>query len=318
MKVLERTPNKFYLLILFSYFCGVLTYHLFTIHKQFTTIQSYNKLFYQNDAITSTQQTHVKSNPPPLTISNCNNLFAETTDELSNYHPDIKNRKIKLYKDKEIIVDDILYGYDVLFEKTQRFALSKWLGVQCQQDPSDAFLIQMLLWQIKPDLIIDLGGSALFFASIMNYYNQTGKIITIDIKDFDKNWINLCKDCSNPAESSLWKQYVTFYKGYTTDPKILATVEKYVNQSEVVFINQDASHYGDDVYQDLVAYSKFESVGSYIIAQDTKLDRINRRKTINSNIEKFISENNNFIINREVETQFYYTQHAKGYLKRIK
>jgi cephalosporin hydroxylase len=91
----------------------------------------------------------------------------------------------------------------------------------------------MLLWETKPDLIIDLvtnnGGSALYFASIMNYYNQKGKIVTVDVKNFTENWINLCTDCSNPAESSLWKQYVTFYKGYTTDPKILETVEKYVN-----------------------------------------------------------------------------------------
>ena len=294
MKFIDRIPIKYYPLILFSYFCGMLTYHLFM---------------------------QIKCSPP-VTISNCNDLYAQTTDELSNYHPDIKNRKIKLYKDKEIIVDDILYGYDVLFEKTQRFALSKWLGVQCQQDPSDAFLIQMLLWQIKPDLIIDLGtnngGSALFCASIMNYYNQKGKIVTVDVKNYTENWINFCTDCSNPAESPLWKKYVTFYQGYTTDPNIVEKVEKYVNQSKVVFVIQDASHAGVDVYQDLVAYSKFVSVGSYIIAQDTKLDRINRGRDITSNIEKFINENNNFIINREVETQFYYTQHAKGYLKRIK
>ena len=307
-------PNKFYLLILFSYLCGALTYHLLTIHKQIITIQN-------NDAIKNAS-TRVNTCPLPITISNCNDLFAKTTDELSIFHPDIRNLKIKLYKDKEIIVDDILYGYDILFEKTQRFGLSKWLGVQCQQDPSDGILIQTLLWEIKPDLIIDLGtnngGSALFFASIMNYYNQKGKIITVDVKNFTENWINLCKDCSNPAESPLWKQYVTFYQGYTTDQKILETVQKHVNESKIVFVIQDASHSGVDVYHDLVAYSKFVSVGSYIIAQDTKLDRISRGNGITSNIEKFINENNNFIINRDVETLFYYTQHAKGYLKRIK
>jgi cephalosporin hydroxylase len=152
----------------------------------------------------------------------------------------------------------------------------------------------------------------------MNYYNQKGKIVTVDVKNYTENWINFCTDCSNPAVSPLWKKYVTFYQGYTTDPNIVEKVEKYVNQSKVVFVIQDASHHGVDVYNDLVAYSKSVSVGSYIIAQDTKLDRINRGRDITSNIEKFINENNNFIINREVETQFYYTQHAKGYLKRIK
>ncbi len=76
-------------------------------------------------------------------------------------------------------------------------------------------------------------------------------------------------------------------------------------KSKVVFVIQDASHHGVDVYNDLVAYSKFVSVESYIIAQYTKLDRMNRGNGISSNIEKFINENDNFIINREVETLFY-------------
>jgi hypothetical protein len=42
-----------------------------------------------------------------------------TTDELSIYHPDIKNSVVKLYKGKKILVDDILYGYDLLFENLQ-------------------------------------------------------------------------------------------------------------------------------------------------------------------------------------------------------
>ena len=261
------------------------------------------------------------------TISDCNKLYAATTDELSIYDPYFKNNIIKLYKEKELIVDDILFGYDILFENNARYASSSWLGSQFQQDPSDAILIQMLLWEIKPDLIIDLGtntgGSALFFASIMNYYNPNGKVITIDVKSYEENWYKgdkICKICTNPDQNPLWKKYVKFYKGYTTEEKVLNEVRKHVNESKIVLVSQDASHYPNDVYKDLIEYSKFVSIGSYIIVQDTKLDRIVRRSdnSIHSKIDQFLKDNNNFLMNRTLENFFFYTQHAKGFLKRIK
>ena len=64
-----------------------------------------------------------------INIRYCNKLYAETTDDLSIFHPEIRNKKILIYKDKELLVDDILYGYDLLFEKTARYAATSWLGV---------------------------------------------------------------------------------------------------------------------------------------------------------------------------------------------
>ena len=133
-KIMVLVFNKFPISsIVVSYFLGFLTYHVFFTHK--------------SQPITFNR----------VTIPKCNRLFRQTKDELSIYHPDIKNQTIRLYKRKIILVDDILYGYDLLFERGKKFATSSWLGVQSQQDPSDAILIQMLLWEIKPDLIIDLG-----------------------------------------------------------------------------------------------------------------------------------------------------------------
>jgi len=178
-----------------------------------------------------------------LNIQNCNDLYHSVQDELSIFHPDIKNQKVSLYKNKEILVDDILYGYDILFEKNFLFATSSWLGVQNQQDPSDAHLLQEIIWKLKPDLIIDLGtntgGSALFFASIMNYYNKFGKIVSVDIKNFDQNWIpGKCEDCINPMNTELWKNYVTFYQGSTTDLNIVSKIREHAKNATCVFVSQ--------------------------------------------------------------------------------
>ncbi len=261
-----------------------------------------------------------------LTIQNCNKLYRETTDELSIIHPAITNQTVVIYKGKEFLVDDILYAYDVLFENSSRYARASWLGVQNQQDPSDAHLIQELIWQIKPDLIIDLGtntgGSAMFFASIMNYYNKNGKILTIDAKSFDKNWYagkSLCKTCVNPNNTFLWQNYVTFFKGFTTDDLTVKVVKEFVKNASKVFISVDASHEPIQVYNDMNTYSKYVTIGSYMVIQDTKLDRIWRqfKIPINAYIDKFLQENSNFVMDRDLELLYFYTQHPKGYLKRI-
>ena len=231
-----------------------------------------------------------------------------------------------------ISVDDILFGYDVLFEVDGLYSTGSWLGAQFQSSPQDAMVFQHLLWKIKPDLIIDLGtnvgGSALFFASIMSFYNEQGRIITIDMKPFTQNWVNhdhvKCKECGNPSENNLWKKYVTFIQGSTTDPKTIASVKSYVTNATRVFISHDASHSGNIVYQDLLNYADFVSVDSYLVVQDTKLDRIGRSQNGPlSAVRRFLQHQNSssvnytYVVDRSAE-MFYYSQHAYGWLKRIK
>ena len=65
-------------------------------------------------------------------------------------------------------VEDLVRGYEELFQATKLHSVTRWLGVPLQQDPSDAFAIADLLWRLQPDLVIELGtsggGSAAFYA----------------------------------------------------------------------------------------------------------------------------------------------------------
>ncbi|UJR24299.1 hypothetical protein I4U23_027266 [Adineta vaga] len=174
-------------------------------------------------------------------------------------------RIINLGENYFISVDDILFGYDILFEKDYLYSMGSWLGVQFQSSPHDAIVFQQLIWKIKPDLIIDLGtnvgGSAVFFASIMSFYSDVGIVLTIDRKSFTKNWVPnknlLCKDCVNPIDHKLWKKYVHFIQGTTIDPQVLNKVKNYVLNATTIFISQDAAHDGPSVYQDILNYAEF-------------------------------------------------------------
>ncbi len=175
----------------------------------------------------------------------------------------------------------------------------------------------------------------------MNYYNKFGKIVSVDIKNFDQNWIpGKCEDCINPMNTELWKNYVTFYQGSTTDLNIVSKIREHAKNATCVFVSQvnislfidfsdlfmlvlylqDASHDPLQVYNDIKTYSQFVTLGSYILVQDSKLDRFNKRYSngIHHFTDKFLKENDKFIMDRSKELRFFYTQHAKGYLKRIK
>ncbi|CAF1155922.1 unnamed protein product [Adineta steineri] len=195
-------------------------------------------------------------------------------------------------------------------------------------------VLQQLIWQIKPDLIIDLGtnvgGSALFFASIMSFYSDTGIVLTIDVKSFTENWVPnnrlICKHCVNPSDNKLWKKYVQFIQGSTTDLNVLAKVKQYVSNSTTILVSHDAAHDGHTVYKDLLNYAEFVSVNSYLVVQDTKLDRLKHplngplaavRRFIQYQSEMKDRLNYTYKVDRSAEI-FYYSQHAHGWLKRIK
>ena len=60
-----------------------------------------------------------------------------------------------------------------------------WLGYPIMKYPTDMWIYQEIIFETKPDFIIECGtahaGSALYFASLFDLINH-GKVITIDIE----------------------------------------------------------------------------------------------------------------------------------------
>src|SRR3990167_3604563 len=58
------------------------------------------------------------------------------------------------------------------------------LGVKCKQNPLDAWVIQELISQVAPDLVIETGshrgGSAILWATVLGQVSPGGRGISID------------------------------------------------------------------------------------------------------------------------------------------
>lgn len=64
--------------------------------------------------------------------------------------------------------------------------MNTWFGIPTQKSPLDLWVYQEILWETRPDLIVEsgtaCGGSALFLATVLDRLGG-GSICTIDIAD---------------------------------------------------------------------------------------------------------------------------------------
>jgi len=236
-----------------------------------------------------------------------------------------------LVNDKLLTFDDILYGYDLMFESLALFSHTMWFGVSVQQDPSDAFQLSSLIWREMPDLLIEIGtntgGGAIFYASVMREYNPDSLVITIDPKHPHFDWAASaqgCPVCRDVRCTRIWNsKHVHFIHGYSSEPGVLLQVEKFLPRYKKVMVMHDGSHYYHDVLKDLQTYDKYTSVGSYMVVQDTKMTRmygpVFRNPYPLGAVEEFMrgEGRGRYVIDKQYE-YLLYSQHHNGWLKKIR
>ncbi|KAG2422761.1 hypothetical protein HXX76_015781 [Chlamydomonas incerta] len=201
------------------------------------------------------------------------------------------------------------------------------------QDPNDLVAIQQIVWDIKPKVIFDIGtnvgGSAIVYAHIMSAYVKPGEalIITVDPRHYSQNWDDTAKEkcpkCTPVSDNPLWSQYVQFVQAKSVDAPAISALESAIKKyGGPVLLSVDGTHEYDGVLEELRKLHKYVTVGSYMIVQDTKLDRLWDRKAALQAARDFLKENEaaagpKFIADRKREV-FRYSQHVEGFLLRVK
>ena len=106
---------------------------------------------------------------------------------------------------------DVAFAYDKIYESHKLWARQRFMGVQCQQNPMDAWILQEILFDARPQLLIETGtqngGGALYYAAMMQFYDPDARVLTIDMSPVDKfkplySVPELCTQlkCSNATE----------------------------------------------------------------------------------------------------------------------
>ncbi len=138
-----------------------------------------------------------------------------------------------------------------------------WMGRPIIQLPEDMIRIQEVIYQIKPDVIIETGvahgGSLIYYASLCKAMEK-GRIIGIDIEIRSHN--------RTAIEEHELASYITLIEGDSTDEAIVDQAKTFVKSNETVLVILDSNHTKQHVIKELNAYSPLVTKGSYIVATD--------------------------------------------------
>ena len=139
-----------------------------------------------------------------------------------------------------------------------------WLGRPIIQLPEDVMRIQEIIYQVKPDVIVETGvahgGSLILYASLFEAMGSAGQIIGVDIEIRPHNRAAI-------EEHPLFKR-ITLIEGSSVDETIIARVKSKLPPGAKVLVILDSNHTRDHVSAELNAYHDIVTPGSYIIATD--------------------------------------------------
>ena len=138
-----------------------------------------------------------------------------------------------------------------------------WMGRPVIQLPEDMLRIQEVIYQIKPDVLIETGvahgGSLIFYASLFKAIGK-GRVVGVDIEIRPHNRAAI--------EAHELSEYLTLIEGSSTASNIVEQVKAQVKPGETVMVVLDSCHSKEHVLGELEAYAPLVTKGSYIVATD--------------------------------------------------
>ena len=199
-----------------------------------------------------------------------------------------------------------------------------WMGRPIIQFPQDILAMQELIWQIKPQLIIETGiahgGSLVFYASMLELLGNHGSVLGIDIDIRAHNKMEI--------ENHPMFKRIKMLEGSSIDKNIITKVYEYARDKTPIIVVLDSMHTHSHVLEELNAYSPLVTKGSYLVVFDTVVEDMpegmfsdrpwgkgNNPKTA---VWDFLKTNDRFEIDKEIENKLLITVAPDGYLRCVK
>lgn len=197
---------------------------------------------------------------------------------------------------------------------------NRWLGTIIQKNPLDLMVLQEIIYDKRPNTIIEsgtlYGGSAYFMACLMDLIGIDGKVITID-KNAPEPLAYPKKDLLK-VDAQLANIDVYDYKipkhpkiKYIHSDCLSAKLPKLGSKTLIIL---DCDHSSDHVYAELQRFTPLVTTGQYIIVEDTDAPRKNAGPA--AAISKFLKENNDFVVDKQRQ-KYGISSNIGGYLLKV-
>lgn len=210
--------------------------------------------------------------------------------------------------ERDIVVDfHKLFWHSAMFGKSH--GETSFLGVPTLKCPLDLWVYQEILFETRPDVIIETGtlagGSALFLASICDFMGA-GKIISVDIQE---------------RENRPDHERISYLTGSSISDDVHERLNQMIRPGERVTVILDSDHHRDHVIKELRKFGPLVAPGNYLIVEDSNMGGHPVAPELGPGpmeaIHEFLSERDDFEIDRSRE-KYYLTYNPSGYLRRVR
>jgi len=199
-----------------------------------------------------------------------------------------------------------------------------WMGLPIIQFPQDIVAMQEIIWQVKPDVIIETGiargGSMVFYASMLELLGGSGRVIGVDVDIRAHNRAAL--------EASPWFKRMTLIQGSSIDPAVVEQVRAAAGPASRVLVSLDSNHTHAHVLAELDAYSPLVRRDSYLVVFDTSIEALpadvlgdrpwNASDSPASAVRAFLASNDRFVVDDGIDAKLLISEAPGGYLRCVK
>jgi cephalosporin hydroxylase len=206
------------------------------------------------------------------------------------------------------VADWMIYHQDNIV-----FHHARWLGVKVLKNPLDCWIYQEILWEVRPDIVVEIGsfagGGSLYFCHLLDLLGH-GTVVSVeeDRTHFEVKHPRLVEITGNSGEQHVKDHVASLCTGNKT------------------LIVHDADHSRDAVLRDLHFYADLVSPGSYFIVEDGVVDVFDPRAAPRLGweqpgplvaIREFLKHDERFVMDMGRE-RYLITYNPCGFLKRVR
>ena len=213
-----------------------------------------------------------------------------------------------------------------------------WMGRPIIQYPQDMVAMQEIIWEVKPDLIIETGiahgGSLIMNASLLAMLDyceaiENGEIIDpktpkrrvlgIDIDIREHNRIAI--------EAHPMSNRIDMIQGSSVAKDVVAKVYEYAKNYKRILVSLDSNHTHEHVFSELQAYAPLTSKDSYCVVFDTLIEDMlgdaypdrpwGKGDNPKTAVWEYLKTHPEFEIDKSIHEKLLITVAPDGYLKRV-
>ena len=184
-----------------------------------------------------------------------------------------------------------------------------FLGTKLEKCPFDLWVYQEILYEIKPEIIVECGtyrgGSALYLASMCDLLDH-GEVITIDILE---------------RKNRPQHKRIEYLLGSSTSPEVVAKVKARIQGKSPVLVILDSDHKKEHVLNELNIYGEIVTRGSYLIVEDSNINGHPVKPEFGPGpmeaVNEYMKNNSSYIVDKTKE-KYFLTFNPQGYLRKLK